>query len=62
MKRKIVGYAIHYCDYGGLDVAYTFDADVPGGCIVWARYGDGWHINSGARWAVRLLLEAACTP
>lgn len=31
MKRKIVGYAIHYCDYGGLDVAYTFDADVPGG-------------------------------
>lgn len=29
--RKIVGYAIHYCDYDGIDSAYTFDADVPGG-------------------------------
>lgn len=28
---KIVGYAIHYWDCDGLDMAYTFDADVPGG-------------------------------
>lgn len=31
MKTKTIGYAIHYCDDGGLDIAYTFDAGVPGG-------------------------------
>lgn len=31
MKRKTIGYAVHYCDHGGLDVAYSFDPDVTGG-------------------------------
>lgn len=40
------------------EYAVETDRAIPGGCIIWGKYGGQWHPNVSGRWLVQHLLKS----